>query len=113
MRLICFARLAAASLFYMHRLLMFNAHYTVPSSSLTERSESRFQAYKNGRREIGEVVANIAEQIGLDDKPGPDHEARKRIEERRYHASYFPCPPGEKGSVVLPCYVVRLKFLGC
>jgi hypothetical protein len=59
------------------------------------------------------VVANIAEQIGLDDKPGPDHEARKRIGERRYRASYFPCPPGKKGSVVLPCYVVRLKFLAC
>ena len=69
--------------------------------------------FRTGRREIGEVVANIAEQIGLDDKPGPDHEARKRIEERRYRASYFPCPPGKKGSAVLPCYLVRLKFLAC
>lgn len=48
--------------------------------------------FRPGGREIGEVVANIAEQIGLDDKPEPDHEVRKRIEERRYHASHFSSP---------------------
>lgn len=62
--------------------------------------------FHTGRKEIGEVVAKIAEQIGLDDKPGSDHEARKRIEERRCRIFHSPSPLERKR---VRCFPIMLS----
>lgn len=63
--------------------------HSYPQNPLPWQAEFVACFFHTGRKEIGEVVAKIAEQIGLDDKAGADPEARKRIEERRYRTSHF------------------------
>ena len=47
--------------------------------------------FHTGRKDIGQYVSNIVDQIGLDGKIGPDDEVSKRIEERK---SSFLVPSG-------------------